>query len=111
MLKNANKRPSLCDLTNVEVDDCIDNAKCLKLANSETWPLMPKLKDADEESSVNVVDVEDMNRKKPMCTQNIHPILAMHKCDGKASSNVSWTQLQQLLNPEEEDGLYNFLTT
>ena len=90
MLTNANKRPALCDLTHVEVDDCIENAKCFKLANSDTLSFMPKPKETGEKSSVSVADVEDMNSKKAVYTKNIHPSLAMYHCDVNASSNSTY---------------------
>ena len=93
MLSNANKRPASCELE-LTVDDCIDNGKCFKVANSD-----------------NGADVEDINTKKTVYTQNINPALAMYHCDGNASSTISWTQLQHLLNPDEKDTLYDFLTT
>ena len=72
MLTNAQKRV-------VEVDD---TPKCFKVDSSETLPLLPKLKDVGEHTSDNVEDVEHINTNKRVCTQNIHPTLAMYKCDG-----------------------------
>ena len=98
MLTKAKKRV-------VEVDD---TPTSFKVDSSETWPLLTKLNDVGEHTSHNVLDVEHIHRNKRVCTQNIHPSLAMYKCDEKASSNVSWTHLQQLLNPDEELALYDF---
>jgi len=100
MLTNAQKRV-------VEVDD---TPTSFKVDSSETWPFLPKLNDVGEHTSHNVLDVEHIHRNKRVCTQNIHPSLAMFKCDGEPSSNVSWTHLQQLLNPDAELDLYDFLT-
>ena len=110
MLTNTKKRPALCDLTNVEVDDSNDNGKCLKVGNSDSFSLMPKLKETGEHTCAHVPEVEDMNKKIRVHTQNIHPALAMYHPDGNAPSSISWTQLQHLLNPDEEESLYNFLT-
>ena len=82
MLTNANKRPALCDLTNVEVDENNDNGKCLKVGNSDTFSLMPKLKETGEDTCADVPELEDMNNKKRVHMQNIHPALAMYHCDG-----------------------------
>ena len=63
------------------------------------------IQETDEETCGNVTELEDINNNKHLRTQNIHPTLAMYHCDGNASSTISWTQLQHLLNPDEEERL------
>ena len=110
MLTNTKKRPALCDLTNVEVDDSNDNRKCLTVENNDIMSLMPNLKTTPEHTYAHVPEVEDLNSYIRVQTQNIHPALAMYHPDGNAPSSISWTQLQHLLNPDEEESLYDFLT-
>ena len=98
MLTNTNKRPGLCDLTNVEVDGNNDTGKCLKVGSIDSFSLRPKLKETGEHTCAHVPELEDMNKKICVHTQNIHPALelAMYHPDSNASSSISWTQLQHL---------------
>ena len=77
MLTNTKKRPALCDLTNVEVDDSNENRKCLKVGNNDIMSLMPNLKTTPEHTYAHVPEVEDLNSYIRVQTQNIHPALAM----------------------------------
>ena len=109
MLSNPKKRP-LCDLTNVEFERKAGNQHVSKVGNNDVSCLMPQVLSADERPCLKVDDNEETKSAKDIFTQNIHPALAMYHCDGRASPNVSWTQLQHLLHPDEEDALYQFLT-
>lgn len=109
MLSNPKKRP-FCDLTNVEFERKAGNQHVSKVGNNDVSCLMPQVLSADERPCLKVDDNEETKSTKDIFTQNIHPALAMYHCDGRASPNVSWTQLQHLLHPDEEDALYQFLT-
>ena len=108
MLTNANKRPAFCDLTNVEGENnaAATNENVWKFAKYDASRLLPEVSYTQERSCLKVDDDEEMKPSKHIYTQNIHPALAMYHCDGTASPNVSWCQLQHLLHPDEEDALY-----
>ena len=81
-----------------------------KIGKTDASCLLPEVFTAEEQSCLKVADDEQMKSSKAINTQNIHSALAMYHCDGIASPNVCWTQLQHLLHPDEEDALYRFLT-
>ena len=63
----------------------------------------PTLKDDDN----NQYAVTTQN---PIHTQSVHPLLAMYVSD-LPSSSLNWSQLQDLLNPENDLPLFDFLTS
>ena len=94
----------------MEVEDGAGNEHVWKLAKTDACCLLPEVIPAGAQSCLKVADGEEKNTNKPVFTENIHPSLAMYHCDGRASLNVSWTQLQHLLHPDQEDAFYRFLT-
>ena len=137
-MTDLKKRAVLSDVTNV---CNMRHAKSAKISNiPDPRILMPSMEDATLKddaayvcTSANSDDIcmlmpdcvssmegptlkdDDNNQyavttQNPIHTQSVHPLLAMYVSD-LPSSSLNWSQLQDLLNPENDLPLFDFLTS